>query len=395
MLRSVLSHSARKTSFPAVGHVTMTRASRKNRISLPKILKTHLDFISVYSFCRHKDFSPAWHFPLFSFPTSLISSYFTNRALRNTCLLPSSTHSPPPVGVWYRETKGLKISVGRESKRTPRTNAAAFTAAAADMDSMRSLNTSLPSSTPRPQPPEQLLQQFKTAALSVTNLYKNAVDAESHARQAGYQEAIEDLLHFLDRENLGLTDGEGWRVRQWATERSDGLAHPNSDDDDTERTRSATPAAPRRGPADSEDSRQESKSTSPHREDQAAAQQPPSTAATHSSDAATFDRPPVFTFSAGPTFPQVHEQDMDVQNSDSSSLSTQNESPAAVSVLARNSRQQNRHGNPTRPNQRNTARDSPVAIGSKRKNQFPDFFDLSGMGHNRDLFGGGKRGRFT
>ena len=94
---------------------------------------------------------------------------------------------------------------------------------------MRSLNTSLPSSTPRPQPPEQLLQQFKTAALSVTNLYKNAVYAESQARQAGYQEAIEDLLHFLDRENLGLTDGEGWRVRQWATERSDGLAHTSDD----------------------------------------------------------------------------------------------------------------------------------------------------------------------
>ena len=88
---------------------------------------------------------------------------------------------------------------------------------------MRSLNTSLPRSTSRPS--ELLLQQFKTAALSVTNLYKVSAQAESQAKEAGYQEAIEDLLHFLDRENLGLTDGEGWRVRQWATERSDGLPH--------------------------------------------------------------------------------------------------------------------------------------------------------------------------
>ncbi|KAL4930771.1 uncharacterized protein BDV17DRAFT_37938 [Aspergillus undulatus] len=264
------------------------------------------------------------------------------------------------------------------------------------MDSMRSLNTSLPSSTPRQQPPEQLLQQFKTAALSVTNLYKNAVYAESQARQAGYQEAIEDLLHFLDRENLGLTDGEGWRVRQWATERSDGLPH-NGDDDETERrTRSATPAAARKEATEPEAPRSSAKPTSPHQEEQATAQQPPSTPAVQSSESATLDRPPVFTFSAGPTFPQAQEQDLDMQNdSDSSASSPRSDTPAPASVLARNSRQQSRHSNMSRPSPRNTTRDSPVGIGSKRKNHFPDFFDLSGMGHNRDLFGGGKRGRFT
>ncbi|KAL4808395.1 hypothetical protein BDV18DRAFT_134872 [Aspergillus unguis] len=261
------------------------------------------------------------------------------------------------------------------------------------MDSMRSLNTSLPSSTPRPQPSEQLLQHFKTAALSVTNLYKNAAYVESQARQAGYQEAIEDLLHFLDRENLGLTDGEGWRVRQWATERSDGLAH-HSDDDETERNRSTTPAVPRKGPSETESTRQESKPVSPRREEQSAPQQPPSTTAAHPSEPATSDRPPVFTFSAGPTFPQIEEQDMDMQNSDSSSPSPQSE-PPTVPVISRNARQQNRSGNLSRPNQRSSTRDSPVGIGSKRKNQFPDFFDLSGMGHNRDIFGGGKRGRFS
>ncbi|KAL4881722.1 hypothetical protein BJY04DRAFT_188685 [Aspergillus karnatakaensis] len=263
------------------------------------------------------------------------------------------------------------------------------------MDSMRSLNTSLPSSTPRLQPPEQLLQQFKTAALSVTNLYKNAVFAESQARQAGYQEAIEDLLHFLDRENLGLTDGEGWRVRQWATERSDGLAHASDDDETERRTRSATPAVPRKEPSDTEAPRPVSKSTSSHQEQQVTPQQPPLTPAAQPSEPATLDRPSIFTFSAGPAFPQVQEQDLDMQNSDSSSPSPSPQSETPVSVLSRNSRQQARHGNLSRPSPRNSTRDSPVGIGSKRKIQFPDFFDLSGMGNNRDVFGGGKRGRFA
>ncbi|KAL2819529.1 hypothetical protein BJX63DRAFT_382310 [Aspergillus granulosus] len=263
------------------------------------------------------------------------------------------------------------------------------------MDSMRSLNTSLPSSTPRPQPPEQLLQQFKTAALSVTNLYKNAVYAESQARQAGYQEAIEDLLNFLDKENLGLTDGEGWRVRQWATERSDGISHTSDDDETERRTRSATPAVPRKEPLEQETPRQMPKPTSPHREEQASAQQqPPSIPATQPSETTAHDRHPVFTFSAGPNFPPAQEQDSDMHNSDSSP-SPQSDAPMSVSVLSRNSRQQNRHGNLSRPNHRNSTRDSPVGIGSKRKIQFPDFFDLSGMGNNRDMFGGGKRGRFA
>ncbi|KAL2866624.1 uncharacterized protein BJX67DRAFT_381848 [Aspergillus lucknowensis] len=262
------------------------------------------------------------------------------------------------------------------------------------MDSMRSLNTSLPSSNPRSQPPEQLLQQFKSAALSVTNLYKNAVYAESQARQAGYQDAVEDLLHFLDRENLGLIDGEGWRVRQWATERTDGLGHTSDDDETERRTRSATPAVTRKEASEAEASRQVSKPVSPHREEQASAQQPPSTPSAQPCEAITHDRPPVFTFSAGPTFPQVQEQDMDMQNSDSS-LSTPIEPPVSVSVLPRNPRHQSRHGILPRPGTRTSTRDSPVGIGSKRKIQFPDFFDLSGIGNNRDIFGGGKRGRFA
>ena len=91
------------------------------------------------------------------------------------------------------------------------------------MDSMKSLDTSLPRSPRRHRPanPPELIQAFKNAALSVTNLYRSAEATEQQSRQVGYQDALDDLLGFLDKENLGLCDGEGWRVRQWATERLD------------------------------------------------------------------------------------------------------------------------------------------------------------------------------
>ncbi|RHZ48957.1 uncharacterized protein CDV56_104369 [Aspergillus thermomutatus] len=272
------------------------------------------------------------------------------------------------------------------------------------MDSMRSLNTSLPSSTPRPQPPEQLLQSFKAAALSVTNLYKNAVLEQAQARQAGYQEAIEDLLQFLDRENLGLGDGEGWRVRQWATERSDGLGTPSDDDErgDLEKTRNTPQVTVRKEQPESEAVRQSTKLESPqkpglHQRDEPVApeQQPPALSAPSANDANGFDKPTIFTFTAGPSFPQYQEHDVDMQASDSSTASSQDSSPVSVSVLPRNSRQQNRQTNLSRPNPRTSPRDSSVGIGSKRKLTFPDFFDLSGMGNNKDMFGGGKRGRFA
>ncbi|GKZ77938.1 hypothetical protein AnigIFM56816_001060 [Aspergillus niger] len=262
------------------------------------------------------------------------------------------------------------------------------------MDSMRSLNTSLPSSTPRPQPPEQLLQSFKAAALSVTNLYKNAVYEQSQAKQAGYQEAIEDLLHFLDRENLGLGDGEGWKVRQWATERSDGTGAPSDDDEVEKQTRGATPAAARKVQPESEPIRQPSKLSSEEQAPAPPQQQPPAPSSPHASETNDFDRPTIFTFTAGPTFPQFPEQDLDMQTTDSSTPASQDGAPVSVSVLPRNSRQQNRHNNFTRSNTRSSPLEPSVGIGSKRKMNVPDFFDLSGLG-NRDMFGGGKRGRFT
>ncbi|KAF2713056.1 hypothetical protein K504DRAFT_461637 [Pleomassaria siparia CBS 279.74] len=121
------------------------------------------------------------------------------------------------------------------------------------MDSMRSLNKSLPK-TRRPTPTPQLdvHQSFRTAALTVTNLYKSALADLDKSRTEGYQEALQDLVDFLDKEHLGVGDGEGWRIRQWATERHDGAlpAHANNSDSDEEileekRARSSSPAMER------------------------------------------------------------------------------------------------------------------------------------------------------
>ncbi|CAN8106223.1 unnamed protein product [Discula destructiva] len=67
--------------------------------------------------------------------------------------------------------------------------------------------------------PEHLLDVFRTAALSVTKLYKSSIDAQRKARAEGYQDCLDELLQFLDKEDLGLNDGEGWKIRAWANER--------------------------------------------------------------------------------------------------------------------------------------------------------------------------------
>jgi hypothetical protein len=121
------------------------------------------------------------------------------------------------------------------------------------MDSMRSLNTSLPKAkTMKAAAQPDIHQAFRTAALSVTNLYKSAIADLEKSRSEGQQEILDDLLAFLDRQRLGLDgSGEGARIRQWALERLDGQATGNSDseedvleerDQQQRRARSSSPA---------------------------------------------------------------------------------------------------------------------------------------------------------
>ena len=273
------------------------------------------------------------------------------------------------------------------------------------MDSMKSLDTSLPKSRRRKQsaqPPEQLVQAFKTAALSVTNLYKTAATDQKEAREAGYQEALDDLLIFIDREDIGLDDGEGWRIRQWATERLDSsspiAAASDSDeerDEATKRPRNSSPIVQRL--AEQDQPRRSSRSTSPAHLTPALA--PTSTPS--SSSPVGNSRPPteVFTFCATHPYPQ----DIDMQVSDStelnqtsstSHLETLTSSTVRLGLVPRGTRSAYRNG-------RNVARSTPSArvpasTGSKRKMPYLDYFDIGNFGDGKDAQGGGgKRGRFT
>ncbi|KAL8698295.1 MAG: hypothetical protein Q9201_006650 [Fulgogasparrea decipioides] len=304
------------------------------------------------------------------------------------------------------------------------------------MDSMRTLNTSLPHS-PNPtsshhQPPEQLLQAFKTAALSVTNLYKTAASDQIQARQNGYQEALDDILLFLDKENLGLDDGEGWKVRRWATERLDGKstvggagaggggAGSESDNDERgeteKRARSSSPVIQYKSntPHEHLQPRQHPGSTSPVRVTSA----PPIPQFLPPQPPTSVPIPPapeIFHFRSSRPLPQ----DVDMASSDTASTITTTSSvqpeihnvpplptppPSAavrVEVLPRGSRTPHRNShNTSKHNTRATTaamsrRSLGTGAGSKRRFDFNDYFDLGNMGEGPGGGGGGgKRGRY-
>ncbi|KAF4548816.1 Hypothetical protein D9617_25g061460 [Elsinoe fawcettii] len=282
------------------------------------------------------------------------------------------------------------------------------------MDSMRSLNTSLPRTSPQgqgqshsqshrqqqQQPPEDLLSAFKQAALSVTTLYKSAASLQAPAKAAGYQEAIEDLLTFLDKENLGLTDGEGWRVRQWATERLDGgsAAKHESDDEeeDTHEEEGMESVAPevdqKDGPGQDDDLTSSIELPQRHEESRTPRLSPEQQRVPSNPQTA-------FTFRSQHEYPSNHDRDTTMEASNDTKQQTSIESnsntafkfdsaPAARPTRSRQTRLANQRSN-------TSLRNLGLGAGSKRKFPLGDFFDLSGINfdsnHGSDR--GGKRGR--
>jgi hypothetical protein len=244
---------------------------------------------------------------------------------------------------------------------------------------MRSLNTSLPAAhSSRQLPPEQLLQAFKTAALSVTNLYKAAVTDQTNNRAAGYQDALDDLMRFLDHENLGLQDGEGWRVRQWVSERYDGTANqPQTDEEerpDTEqRAQSAPPPAHHQEPQSQQ-------------QNQAAFDENKEVQVSTSESTASTNPGGIYHFTAGDrnlTHPE---------NRSATNEADQPSQPIRVEVINRMSRPSHRSSH--RHTMKSSNRDFPALAGSKRKFPIPDFFNITNI--DLDEQGGeNKRGRFA
>jgi hypothetical protein len=79
------------------------------------------------------------------------------------------------------------------------------------MDSMDSLHGSLPFTSRRRN---AVLVPFRETARTLTNLFKTASAEIDRAYTDGARDALDQLLGQMDRESLGLSEGEGWRVRQ-------------------------------------------------------------------------------------------------------------------------------------------------------------------------------------
>lgn len=281
------------------------------------------------------------------------------------------------------------------------------------MDSMRSLNTSLPKTSPSKQqasdPPEQLLAAFKAAALSVTNLYKSAAAKQGKERAEGYQDALDELLAFLDKEDIGLSDGEGWRIRRWATERLDGrdsMAHTESEDETSEKTESGSSPVLQRSQSTTRISPTPNltRTASPARMESPVPQAAPSTVLSPPNEDPPISFVPphsTFTFRSSHQYPQdadVILSDLESENQRATSHDgsvTSNTTSAGITISRP---QRNRHNNHSvRINGRN-----PTTLGrgagQKRKTlvNFGEFFDIGNLGHSKDgQGGGGKRGRFA
>ncbi|KYK56906.1 hypothetical protein DCS_03912 [Drechmeria coniospora] len=218
---------------------------------------------------------------------------------------------------------------------------------------------------PSPQEsPEQLLDVFKAAALSVTKLYKTSALNESRARTEGYQECLDELLQFLDKENLGLRDGEGWKIRAWATERLDGreaIIHNTESEDEVDRSdRTTSPELTRT-------------STEPQAQAQRASEPPAPTISSIPEEPARIIVPTQenFTFQSSHPYPNIATLDLsDTQHATRSSKGRLNGSKSSGRTGAHLGR----------------------GAGSKRRWDFDDFF--GGCLNSKDPFsGGGKRSR--
>tara|TARA_R110002003_G_scaffold103_7_gene8143 strand:+ start:1851 stop:2612 length:762 start_codon:yes stop_codon:yes gene_type:complete len=253
------------------------------------------------------------------------------------------------------------------------------------MDSMRSLNTSLPKTRRLPD----VHQSFRTAALNVTNLYKSALADLDRARTDGYQEALDELLVFLDRENMGVGDGEGWRIRQWATERLDG-ALPNkqsssdSDEEDVDdkRARSSSPVM-EHNLVPEEVHAQEPATEADQQCDSAP---PPVQMEATTTEADTTPLNHVFQFSAPQSFPSTNANDAAV-----------NDFAAAARRAFPNPRRTSNRAS-SRNLQRSAAQNLfQLGNGAGQKRRLmQDFFNIDGVNDRRDGSSGGpKRGRTT
>jgi hypothetical protein len=241
----------------------------------------------------------------------------------------------------------------------------------------------------------ELLDAFKAAALSVTKLYKTSAQAQAKSRADGYQDCLEDLLAFLDRENIGLINNEAHKARKWVTDRIEGrdASSPLLESDDE---------------ADRSDAQVLSSSPQMQRSVPVAAQrQKDSKDEAQTRDASA---PPILTTVPAPPRPAADEVDIVVPSQDTFNFQTSHPYPHDESLRLASlnlSDSQTIPGSNTRTTPRNGRnRNGRIGArtalgrgaGQKRKVNLAEIFDLVSLehGNGRDMFGsGGKRSRFT
>ncbi|KAI0024298.1 hypothetical protein F4780DRAFT_726688 [Xylariomycetidae sp. FL0641] len=265
------------------------------------------------------------------------------------------------------------------------------------MDAMR--GSSPPKNVAASDAPEQLLDAFKAAALSVTKLYKTSAAAQAKSRGEGYQDCLDDLLAFLDKQNIGLSDGEGWQIRRWATERLDGRegapqALESEDEVDNKPEAVPSPEPLQSGsatqpPATRPDSHMRTDSAPPTSHSSAVtpiSEEPPQF---------TVPSQEHFTFQSSHPYPQETYPNLATLDLSDSAKSNDNatQGPSTVSVAQPLRSRSNRRG--TKPRPASTSHLGKGA-GQKRAINYAELFDVGSISFGKDIFGReGKRTRHT
>ncbi|KAF3760847.1 hypothetical protein M406DRAFT_343015 [Cryphonectria parasitica EP155] len=224
--------------------------------------------------------------------------------------------------------------------------------------------------------PEQLVDVFRTAALSVTKLYKSSITAQQKARAAGYQDCLDDLLQFLDREHLGLDDGEGWKIRAWANERleaRDGSPGATESEDDSEKPEAISSSSQQQQSTHLQtDTQAEMESDTPIVEEVDESVSDPSEITVPSQE--------FFSFRSSHPYPQDAQNQLNIGNLHLSDNHTHDSSK----TTPRSSRSARHHGG--------TAPRRPVRVpshlgrgaGSKRHLNYEELFGLANLGQFKD-----------
>ncbi|KAF3913404.1 hypothetical protein ABW20_dc0108729 [Dactylellina cionopaga] len=286
---------------------------------------------------------------------------------------------------------------------------------------MTSLSSTLPgnnnaSSSRRQNPSKQLspeptddgqtlIEAFQSAARSVTHLYRSSAVLIRNSRQDGYTDALSDVLEAIDNESayndpsLALS-----RIRNWVIDRRHEIKGGAPSGTANRRAGSMPPQQQREMSAESEmDDGNTKEEEQVKKEDSSKGEvNYPDLQQPHQ-NSHSLPSVPSFSFQPLIPVPQYPTQTTDptepLPSPESNGVFTFN-APASTNPLVRQSAS---NKVPLAPRSGNSG--LGAGAGTKRRNNYVDFFDISGFGNfgmngGRDLGsnggpGSGKRGRFV